>query len=77
MSRGMWRILFAEKRFRFSFRGYELHWDCNYGASHKTGWTVAYDGSFAVSHLEPSLFRAMLKARRYWTITKPDKDLVK
>ena len=73
----MWQFIFRSTKFRISLWGFELQWDCEYGINKRTGWTVAYDGSFAVSHLEPSLIVALLKAYKYWFVPykpKPHKE---
>ena len=64
----MWRFLFRSKPFRFQVWGWELQWDFEYMHGKKTGWTVAHDGAFYVSHLESSLLVAIWKASRMWWI---------
>jgi hypothetical protein len=51
------RLVFKASRLRVDF-------DRDYGCEHKTGWSVALDGSYVVE-LEPRLWRALWKAWRY------------
>lgn len=42
----------------FQFRRFRIDFDRDYGADHKTGWSVAYDGSYIVQ-FSPSLSSAL------------------
>lgn len=49
--------------FRFRWNGFELCHDRDYGIDHRSGWSVAINGSFVVQ-LHPSLFGALRKSWR-------------
>jgi len=51
------RLVFKTANIRIDF-------DRDYGCQHKTGWSVALNGSYVVQ-LEPRLWRALWKAYRY------------
>lgn len=51
------QLVFKTARVRVDF-------DRDYGCEHKTGWSIALEGSYVVQ-FEPRLWRALYKARRH------------